>query len=116
EDTNTDYDDLHERFGKDVADWVAALSKDKRLLDGPREEEYRAGLAAAPWQVKVCNLADIFDNLLDSRHVQPEQRARSFRRSREYLNALQTQLPEQARRPFDLVTQLLAEREADTTS
>ena len=31
EDTTTDYDDLVEAFGPDVANWVAALSKDLRL-------------------------------------------------------------------------------------
>src|SRR5689334_23515001 len=31
EDTKTDYDDLFEEFGRDVADAVAALSKDSRL-------------------------------------------------------------------------------------
>src|SRR5262249_50681669 len=31
EDTNTDHDDVAEHFGKEVADWVALLSKDKRL-------------------------------------------------------------------------------------
>ena len=31
EDTTTDYDDLIEHFGKDVADCVAALTKDARL-------------------------------------------------------------------------------------
>src|SRR5262245_40634751 len=33
EDTTTDCDDLIERFGADVARWVAALTKDKRLPD-----------------------------------------------------------------------------------
>src|SRR5713226_1440591 len=31
EDTTTDHDDLAKQFGRQVADWVAALSKDKRL-------------------------------------------------------------------------------------
>src|SRR5207249_11061268 len=31
EDTTTDFDDVEESFGRDVAEWVAALSKDKRL-------------------------------------------------------------------------------------
>jgi (p)ppGpp synthase/HD superfamily hydrolase len=66
EDTTTDYDDLKKEFGEDVAAWVAVLSKDKRLEERPREETYVHGLADAPWQVKVCKLADIVDNLLDS--------------------------------------------------
>src|SRR5438132_913099 len=50
EDTTTDFDDLAKRFGEDVAAWVTALSKDKRLPDDKRETEYAARLAAAPWQ------------------------------------------------------------------
>ena len=39
EDTDTDFDDLKEKFGTDVASWVAALSKDKRLADEERERQ-----------------------------------------------------------------------------
>src|SRR6184192_4219738 len=46
EDTTTDCDDLVERFGPDVARWVAALTKDKRLPEDERERSYAAGLAA----------------------------------------------------------------------
>src|SRR5262245_62726076 len=40
EDTTTDFDDLHERFGRRVAEWVALLSKDKRQIDEEREQAY----------------------------------------------------------------------------
>src|SRR5262245_10063319 len=65
EDTKTDYDDLVEQFGVEVADWVAALSKDKRQPEDQREAAYCDQLSRAPWQVKVCKLADIFDNVMD---------------------------------------------------
>src|SRR5690242_17242449 len=51
EDTTTDRDDLVKAFGPEVAEWVALLSKDKRMTDDAREETYRAGLDSAPWQV-----------------------------------------------------------------
>src|SRR5262249_47879816 len=51
EDTDTDFDDLKEQFGDEVASWVAALSKDKRVPDEERERAYAAALARAPWQV-----------------------------------------------------------------
>src|SRR5262245_18162023 len=86
EDTTTDYDDLSKQFGADVASWVALLSKDKRLDDGPREAAYCAALAAAPWQVQVCKLADVHDNLIDS--LSTPQQARALVRAREYLDAL----------------------------
>src|SRR5713101_942876 len=53
EDTTTDYDDLREQFGDDVASWVAMLSKDTRRREDEREQAYMAELARAPWQVQV---------------------------------------------------------------
>jgi len=109
EDTTTDFDDLEERFGARVAGWVAALSKDTRLPDDEREGVYMAILAAAEPAVKVAKLADIFDNLTDSRHLTPRARQRTAERSRKYLAALDANLPDIARGPMELVRQLLAE-------
>jgi (p)ppGpp synthase/HD superfamily hydrolase len=115
EDTTTDFDDLAEQFGPDVAGWVALLSKDKRLVEEVREGKYKADLASAPWQVKLCKLADVYDNLLDSEHLQPESRARTFRRCREYLDALERGSPrEEVMRALAVVRGLLAELEATT--
>ena len=117
EDTNTDYDDVKKEFGPEVAAWVAALSKDKRLDEEPREQAYMATLAAAPWQVKVCKLADIFDNLMDSVHLGPEQRAaQPDAVTRIPARAAAPGLPEQAREPFKIVLRLLAELEAVAAS
>jgi guanosine-3',5'-bis(diphosphate) 3'-pyrophosphohydrolase len=107
EDTPTDFDELAEQFGAEVAGWVAALTKDMRLEESQREEEYRRVLSAAPWPVVVCKLADVYDNLTDSRHLPPEKRARSQRRSEEYLSALKATLPEEARPAFAVVERRL---------
>jgi (p)ppGpp synthase/HD superfamily hydrolase len=113
EDTTTDFDDIRERFGEAVASWVAALSKDKRREEGEREEEYRAALAAAPWQVKACKLGDVFDNLLDSQHFPPEKRRRTMEHARLYLAALDTpDLPPPVRRAHETVIRLLEEMES----
>lgn len=109
EDTTTDYDDLRERFGADVAGWVAALSKDKRLPEVEREAAYGAGLGRAPWQVKVCKLADVFDNVLDAATMPPERRAKTFANARRYLEALKHDLPEEARRAWEIVARLVCE-------
>lgn len=66
EDTTTDYDDLEHRFGRDVADCVAALTKNMALPEQAREKEYDARLAAAGWRVKLVKLADTYDNLHDA--------------------------------------------------
>lgn len=108
EDTGTDFDNVEEHFGAQVAQWVAALSKDKRQREPEREHDYERQLAAASWQVKVCKLADIFDNLTDSAHLPPEKRAKILQNARRYLDALAPNLPEQARTPWKIVTDLLA--------
>jgi len=112
EDTNTDYDDVEEAFGDRIAEGSAALSKDKRLPEGPREKKYKKTLAAAPPHIKLCKLADIFDNLMDSEHTSEKLRLRTCKRSREYLEALDSPaLPQPVRRAWDLVEQLLGEME-----
>ncbi len=115
EDTTTDFDDLEGHFGREVAGWVALLSKDKRLPDDQREEAYCRQLAAAPWQVQVCKLADVFDNLLDMSHLAAEQRPRSLGRVRRYLEALQGGLQPEAAAAHALVTRLLAELQTRPT-
>ncbi len=115
EDTTTDFDDIEEQFGADVARWVAALSKDKRLQEPEREKAYAAQLADAPWQVKVCKLGDIFDNLLDTGKTRPDQQTKTFKNAHRYLDALKHNLPDQAKRPWQIVSELLATVEAGET-
>ena len=107
EDTTTDFDDLKENFGADVANWVAILSKDKRLPEEPREQAYAEALAGAPWQVQVCKLADVYDNVMDAAHSGPQQRAHVLKRAHYYLDALQPRLHEPARRPWEMVVELV---------
>jgi guanosine-3',5'-bis(diphosphate) 3'-pyrophosphohydrolase len=107
EDTTTDYDDLRELFGDEVASWVAALSKDMRQPEDERERQYMATLARSPWQVQVCKLADIFDNLVDCRQLSPEKQATVRVRAHSYLQALWTDLKPEARSHWDTVADLL---------
>ncbi len=65
EDTRTDYDDLHKRFGVEVADCVAVLTKNMLLVEREREADYDRRLAAGPWQGRLVKLADVYDNGLD---------------------------------------------------
>ena len=104
EDTTTDFDDLEETFGADVARGVAALSKDSRLAYDEREAAYMRALAAADWRVKVCKLADMLDNILDSAYLAPRARQRSVKKLRGYLDAIRTNLPDIVARPCDIVT------------
>ena len=66
EDTATDYDDLLRHFGREVADCVAALTKNAALPEPVREREYDAGLARADWRARLVKLADQHDNYCDA--------------------------------------------------
>ncbi len=116
EDTTTDFDDVEEKFGGDVAAWVAALSKDKRRHHEEREQAYCRELAAAPWQVQVCKLADVFDNLLDMAYLAPEKRLEALDRKKRYLDALRSDLKPEAASAMTTVTRLGDEIEAKLRS
>lgn len=108
EDTATDADDLIERFGPDVARWVGALTKDMRLPHDAREAAYADALRAAEWQVKALKLADLYDNLSDSKHLPPAGRAKTAAKARFYLDAIAVGLPDPVRPALALVEARLA--------
>jgi guanosine-3',5'-bis(diphosphate) 3'-pyrophosphohydrolase len=108
EDTTTDFDDVERHFGREIAEWVALLSKDKRAPENQREWAYMEGLQRAPWQVQVCKLADVYDNLLDSAQLPSEHRGQSHERARSYILALEATADPQTQQPLALVKQLLA--------
>lgn len=72
EDTSADYDDVHAAFGKLVADGVADLTKDMRMPEPEREPAYDARLRRSNWRVHLVKLADVYDNLSDTR-THPER-------------------------------------------
>jgi guanosine-3',5'-bis(diphosphate) 3'-pyrophosphohydrolase len=107
EDTTTDYDDIIAAFGQNVAEWVRALSKDKRLPEAQREEEYVRGLVNAGWQVQVLKLADIFDNLSDLSQLPEDKQRLSLNRMRFYLDRMHPALAKEAKAAFDVVIEVL---------
>lgn len=111
EDTTTDADDLIERFGEEVTRIVVALTKDKRLAENEREEAYRRQLAAGGWKVCVCKLADIHDNVTDSKTLAAKGRPKTFARMRSYLDALRPGLTADTRPAFEIVEKRFAESE-----
>jgi guanosine-3',5'-bis(diphosphate) 3'-pyrophosphohydrolase len=113
EDTLADYDDLLERFGKEIADTVADLSKDTRLVEPRREDEYFAKLKDASWQAKLIKLADVYDNLSDAPGDDIRDKVVSGARRALEAAGNEPQLQEAAR----LVNELLREVEnAQTTA
>ncbi len=67
EDGPVDYDEILECCGKEVADWVALMTKDMRLQETIREAAYVKQLAEGAWQGRAIKLADQIDNWEDGR-------------------------------------------------
>lgn len=65
EDTATDFDDLEEKFGKNVAILVSQVTKDKRLPRRERELQYIKQLRATTFDAKTVKLGDLAANIAD---------------------------------------------------
>jgi guanosine-3',5'-bis(diphosphate) 3'-pyrophosphohydrolase len=109
EDTTTDFDDIEERYGQEIARWVAFLTKNKAMPDEERERDYIERLLQAPWQVQACKLADVFDNLSDLGQLPPDRRQHSLERAESYIKALASAPAAELRKPLSLVMQLLSD-------
>jgi (p)ppGpp synthase/HD superfamily hydrolase len=65
EDTRTDFDDIHKRFGRKVAECVACMTKNMLMIEEDREKDYDKRLTKGPWQARIVKLADVYDNGMD---------------------------------------------------
>ncbi|MCL4204055.1 MAG: HD domain-containing protein [Pirellulaceae bacterium] len=107
EDTATDRDELIERFGTRVADMVAALSKDKRKPDSEREREYFETLCVAPIEVRLCKLADLYDNLTDAATLHSSSRGKTIAKAQQALELFSPGFPDEYRWALDCFEQRL---------
>lgn len=108
EDTTTDFDDVEAKYGNEIATWVSYLTKDKRLPDHEREQSYTARLKDAPWQVQVCKLADVFDNLIDMAQLPKDRHEHHLRRAEQYFTVLRELSAPEAQLAIGRVGELLA--------
>lgn len=107
EDTPGDFDEIAELFGKKVARFVAALSKDARLPEEERERAYAAQLINAPLEVKLCKLADAYDNLLDAQGLSKKRQMRTIRKADALVNEFADHIPQRYHDALDLLRNLI---------
>lgn len=90
EDTSTTFDELIQRFGKEVAVLVFSLSKDQTIARKQKELQYVKQLKDATWQAKIIKLCDIASNLkeLKTSGLSKNKRNKFVRQRRHYLNAI----------------------------
>jgi guanosine-3',5'-bis(diphosphate) 3'-pyrophosphohydrolase len=96
EDTNTDFDDIAEKFGGQTAEIVAQVTKDKRLPEEIREEQYAVQLSRASWKAQIIKFCDIWANIADlkSGYPQLEQRKRQVLNKLQYIKSIKDGLRE----------------------
>jgi len=63
EDTGTTFDEIYQRFGRNIAVLVSSLSKNTSLPKKEKEHQYIDQLKNAPWQAQLIKLCDISSNL-----------------------------------------------------
>lgn len=110
EDTGTDYDEIAEHFGVEVAQCVAALTKNMALPETEREADYDARLAGADWRARLVKLADTYDNLCEA--VTDRDRAKCAARCRRALDLAKADLAKADLAKADLAGADLAARDA----
>ena len=66
EDTDTDFDSIKDRFGKNVAKIVVSVTKDNRLPKKQREVKYSKDLKSSSTKAKLVKIADILANVNDA--------------------------------------------------
>lgn len=64
ENTDTDYNEIMTLTNTQVANWVSALSEDKRLPKKIRYKIYNDAIENSCIQIKIIKLADIYSNLI----------------------------------------------------
>jgi guanosine-3',5'-bis(diphosphate) 3'-pyrophosphohydrolase len=115
EDTKTDYDELNDKFGKDVADIVATVSKDKRLPENTREKKFNDRLQKASWKAKIVKLADIYDNVQDMKNWRKGSRSEKISKLKEkhkQLVFIGKNLPDRYKPLLELVVRKLNQTQA----
>jgi (p)ppGpp synthase/HD superfamily hydrolase len=96
EDCGVTADTIEQRFGSDVARWVAELTFD---ADGPiTKEVYLRGFAKASAEALLIKVADRVCNTLDSRADDVDQARSYFRKAGELLDAFFSRYDELVRR------------------
>lgn len=109
EDTVATYDDIDAEFGREIADCVAALTKNMLLPEHEREPEYDRRLGDADWRARIVKLADTYDNLCDATTRGAKKVARRAAKCRRAIALAQSDIPErdETRRAIEALEALL---------
>ena len=96
EDTDVTFDQINERFGREVAVIVLSLSKDQNIPKKDREMQYINQLKDASFQTKIIKLCDISANLKDLANapISKTQKNKQIKKILHYLRIIKNDIIE----------------------
>jgi len=93
---SSSFDEIHARFGREIATGVASISRDLTLPRKTQEEQYTKQLQDAPWEsilVKMCEISATLKILKDS-ELSKTKRGKMLKQNVHYLNVLKKKISE----------------------
>ncbi|MDW7641453.1 MAG: HD domain-containing protein [Nitrosarchaeum sp.] len=96
ENTNVTFNEINERFGREIAVIVLSLSKDKNILKKDLETVYANQLKDSSFQSKIIKLCDISANLKDivNAPISKTQRNKQIKKMLHYLRVIKNDISE----------------------
>ncbi len=88
--TGVTFDEIYQRFGKNVATMVMSLSRDRNLPKSEQERQYIEQLKNVPIEVqiiKLCEISSSIKELKNSRHSKTKK-IKELKRKIHYLNVI----------------------------
>lgn len=100
--SGSNFEEIFERFGREVAIIVASIAKDKSLPKAAQEEQYVKQLQNAPWESVLVKLCEISANMkfIKESEMSRTKRTKLLKQNMHHLNILRKQIIEnRARTP-----------------
>jgi (p)ppGpp synthase/HD superfamily hydrolase len=93
---NSSFDEIHARFGREIATYVTSISKDLALPRQRQEEQYIKQLQDAPWESILIKMCEISANLkiLKDFELSKTKRGKILKQNIHYLNVLKKKISE----------------------
>lgn len=94
--TKSTFDELFERFGRDIAVMVTSITKDQTIPKGKQEHAYVEQLQNAPWESVLIKLCEISANLkvIKESEMSKNKRRKLLTQNIHYLKVLKKNISE----------------------
>jgi (p)ppGpp synthase/HD superfamily hydrolase len=93
---SSSFDEIHARFGREIAVLVASLSIDKSLPRQLQDTQYIKQLQEAPWEATLIKLCEVSANLkvIKESSISKTKRGKLLKQNIHYLNVLKNKIVE----------------------